>query len=140
MKGIVVLGLLTYRGNNFVIIAADGLQPIAGSSFPTQNDTDMQGFLTKPHIYFLLGGPGSGKDTQAENLVRDYKFKHFSTGELLRTQKEKGGELAKTIDSYMKEGKLLPSSLVVDLLEHGITEGGNRRYLFNGFPRNGENW
>jgi UMP-CMP kinase len=31
-----------------------------------------------------LGGPGSGKDTQAENLIRDYKFKHFSTGELLR--------------------------------------------------------
>jgi adenylate kinase family enzyme len=40
----------------------------------------------------------------------------------------------------MREGKLLPSSLVVDLLEEGIKEGGNRRYLFNGFPRNRENW
>jgi adenylate kinase len=48
--------------------------------------------------------------------VQDYKFKHFSTGELLRLEREKGGELAKTIDSYMKEGKLLPSSLVVDML------------------------
>jgi adenylate kinase family enzyme len=70
----------------------------------------------KPHIFFLLGGPGSGKDTQAQNLVRDYKFKHFSTGELLRLEKEKGGDLAQTIDNYMKEGRLLPSSLVVDLL------------------------
>lgn len=40
----------------------------------------------------------------------------------------------------MKEGKLLPSSLVVDLLESGIASYGNRRYLFNGFPRNKENW
>lgn len=52
-----------------------------------QKDTDSKGFLTKPHIYFLLGGPGSGKDTQAENLIRDYKFKHFSTGELLRMER-----------------------------------------------------
>jgi hypothetical protein len=56
------------------------LQPVAGSSCPTQKETDNKGFLTKPHIFFLLGGPGSGKDTQAENLIRDYKFKHFSTG------------------------------------------------------------
>lgn len=116
------------------------MQHLAGTSLPTQKETDSKGFLTKPHIFFLLGGPGSGKDTQAEKLVQDYKFKHFSTGELLRLEREKGGELAKTIDSYMKEGKLLPSSLVVDLLEAGIAEGGNRRYLFNGFPRNRENW
>ena len=116
------------------------MQPITGSSLQTQKDTDVRGFLTKPHIYFLLGGPGSGKDTQGENLIRDYKFKHLSTGQLLRMQKEKGGEHAKMIDAYMREGKLLPSSLVVDLLEEGIQEGGNRRYLFNGFPRSRENW
>jgi UMP-CMP kinase len=42
--------------------------------------------MTKPHIFFLLGGPGSGKGTQSENLVRDYKFKHLSTGDLLREE------------------------------------------------------
>ncbi len=40
--------------------------------------------LAKPHIFFLLGGPGSGKGTQSENLIRDYKFKHLSSGDLLR--------------------------------------------------------
>jgi len=39
---------------------------------------------------------------------------------LLREEKEKGGELAKQIDSYMKEGKLLPSEIVVKLLKKGI--------------------
>jgi UMP-CMP kinase len=36
----------------------------------------------------------------------------------------------------MKEGKLLPSELVVKLLKKGIETYGNRRYLFDGFPRN----
>jgi adenylate kinase family enzyme len=44
--------------------------------------------LTKPHIFFLLGGPGSGKGTQAEYLIRDYKFKHLSTGDLLREEQQ----------------------------------------------------
>jgi UMP-CMP kinase len=43
--------------------------------------------LSKPHVFFLLGGPGSGKGTQAENLIRDYKFKHLSTGDLLREER-----------------------------------------------------
>ena len=96
--------------------------------------------LSKPHVFFLIGGPGCGKGTQAENLVRDYKVKHLSTGDLLREEMKKGGELAQTIDSYIKEGKLLPSELVVKLLKKGISTYGNRRYLFDGFPRNLENW
>jgi len=40
----------------------------------------------------LLGGPGSGKGTQAENLIRDYRFLHLSTGDLLREERQKGGE------------------------------------------------
>jgi len=31
----------------------------------TQNESHSQGILSKPHIFFLLGGPGSGKGTQA---------------------------------------------------------------------------
>jgi UMP-CMP kinase len=59
-----------------------------------QKDTDNFGLLSKPHVFFLLGGPGSGKGTQAEYLIRDYKFKHLSTGDLLREEKLKGGKLA----------------------------------------------
>jgi len=59
---------------------------------------------------------------------------------LLREEKEKGGDFATQIDSYMKEGKLLPSGLVVKLLKKAVETYGNRRYLFDGFPRNQENW
>ncbi len=112
------------------------MRRICSNSITIQSDSNSHGVLSKPHIFFLLGGPGSGKGTQAENLVRDYKFKHLSTGDLLREEKEKGGELAETIDNYIKEGKLLPSELVVKLLKNAIHTNGNRRYLFDGFPRN----
>lgn len=55
-----------------------------GKSNDIQNENSTTGQLTKPHVFFLLGGPGSGKGTQADNLIRDYKFKHLSTGDLLR--------------------------------------------------------
>lgn len=70
---------------------------ITSTTFSIQKDTDNFGLLSKPHVFFLLGGPGSGKGTQAEYLIRDYKFKHLSTGDLLREEKQKGGELAQTI-------------------------------------------
>jgi adenylate kinase family enzyme len=35
---------------------------------------------------YILGGPGSGKGTQCERLVRDYKFEHISVGDVMRTE------------------------------------------------------
>lgn len=35
-------------------------------------------------IIFVLGGPGCGKGTQCDILVKNYKFIHLSTGDLLR--------------------------------------------------------
>ena len=103
-----------------------------------ENRTEIktEGPLAKPHLFFLLGGPGAGKGTQAENLVRDYGFKHLSTGDLLREERKNKGELSEQIDQYIKEGKLLPSELVVKLLKKNIEANGKRRYLIDGFPRN----
>lgn len=64
----------------------------------------------------------------------------MSTGDLLREEQQKGGELGNTIESYIKEGKLISSDLVVQLIENSISTYGNRRYLLDGFPRNQENW
>ena len=37
-----------------------------------------------------LGGPGSGKGTQCDKLVRDFKFKHISVGDLFRAEIKDG--------------------------------------------------
>lgn len=42
---------------------------------------------TKPEIIFVLGGPGSGKGTQCDLIVKKYEFAnllHISTGDVLR--------------------------------------------------------
>ena len=44
------------------------------------------------------------------------------------------------IENLIKEGKLVPSDLVVQLLRKNFGRLGNRRYLIDGFPRNNENW
>ena len=45
----------------------------------------------------LFGPPGAGKGTQCEKLKNDLKFNHLSTGDLLRAEVAKGGELAAEI-------------------------------------------
>lgn len=42
--------------------------------------------LSKSKIVFLLGGPGSGKGTQSDLLIKDYGYKHISTGDLFREE------------------------------------------------------
>ena len=37
-----------------------------------------------PTVYFIMGGPGSGKGTQCAQLVERYGMVHLSAGDLLR--------------------------------------------------------
>lgn len=55
----------------------------------------------KHKIIFVLGGPGSGKGTQCENMVNEFNFTHFSTGDLLRSEVKSGSDLGKEINSYI---------------------------------------
>ena len=34
--------------------------------------------LPKPQIIFVLGGPGSGKGTQCEKIVKNYNYTHWA--------------------------------------------------------------
>ncbi|KAK5970173.1 hypothetical protein GCK32_020839, partial [Trichostrongylus colubriformis] len=44
--------------------------------------------LKKAHvpIFFIVGGPGSGKGTQCEKIVAKYGLSHLSSGDLLRDE------------------------------------------------------
>ncbi|KAK4998721.1 bifunctional uridylate/adenylate kinase [Elasticomyces elasticus] len=91
-------------------------------------------------VIFVLGGPGSGKGTQCANLVRDYGFKHLSAGDLLREEQDRpGSEFGDMIKEYIKDGKIVPMEVTVQLLENAIKatieEDKNRKFLIDGFPR-----
>lgn len=84
----------------------------------------------------IFGAPGSGKGTQSDKIVEKYGLDHVSTGDVLRGEIKNGTQLGKTAEGYMKEGKLLPDELIVDMLASRLDslEGG-RGVIFDGFPR-----
>lgn len=45
--------------------------------------------MEKHRVLFVLGGPGSGKGTQCENMKNRFGYVHFSTGDLLREEVKK---------------------------------------------------
>jgi len=86
-------------------------------------------------IVFVLGGPGSGKGTQCDLMVEKYGFGHFSAGDLLRAEVASGSDLGKELESIMKEGKLVPSSVTIRLLKKAIAGFDGNKVLVDGFPR-----
>jgi len=91
-------------------------------------------------VIFVLGCPGSGKGTQSANLVRDYGFRHLSAGDLLREEQDRPeSEFGQMIKDDIKEGRIVPSEVTIQLLENAmnatIEDNGNRRFLVDGFPR-----
>ena len=93
----------------------------------------------RPKIIFVLGGPGAGKGTQCAKLAAEFGIKHLSAGELLREEKLKPTENGRLIDSYLKEGKIVPVEISLNLLRGAIEQLKWNRYLIDGFPRNWDN-
>ncbi|KAI3959969.1 hypothetical protein MKW92_010743 [Papaver armeniacum] len=91
-------------------------------------------------IIFVLGGPGSGKGTQCKMIVHKYdQFCHLSVGDLLRLEQESGSEHGTMIKNCIKEAKLAPSEIVVDLILKAMKRSGKKKFLIDGFPRSEEN-
>lgn len=86
-------------------------------------------------IYFVLGGPGSGKGTQCSKLVENFGFDHFSAGELLRAEVKSGSEQGQMIDEIIKEGKIVPGDITISLLKKAIKDSKAPGVLIDGFPR-----
>jgi len=85
-------------------------------------------------IILFIGAQASGKGTQAKIIAGKKGLAHISTGDLLRGAT---GELKKIADSYMAEGKLAPSKLMVDLLKERIKQPDCKNgIILDGFPRN----
>ncbi|WP_145197080.1 nucleoside monophosphate kinase [Thalassoglobus polymorphus] len=101
----------------------------------------------KPNVVFVLGGPGTGKGTMCELAEAQLGWTHLSIGELLRKEREAGGETAVTIEDFITSGKLVPNEIVVTLLKNAMETvtrtTGKNNFLLDGFPRslaNLEGW
>ena len=84
----------------------------------------------------LLGGPGAGKGTQANNIKDKFGIPQISTGDMLRAAVKAGTELGKEAKGYMDAGKLVPDEVIIGLVKERIKEPDcEKGFLFDGFPR-----
>lgn len=87
-------------------------------------------------IVFVLGGPGSGKGTQCEQIVKEFGYAHLSTGDLLRAEVKKATPLGIQLEADMKEGKMVPLEITLGLLKSAMMENRSAPgFLIDGFPR-----
>ncbi len=84
-------------------------------------------------IVILLGSPGSGKGTQSQSLAQKYGFKHLATGDIFRAEIKSQTSIGVKAQDYLKSGKLVPDSIVIEMVAGKIETGG--KYLLDGFPR-----
>ncbi len=84
----------------------------------------------------LLGGPGSGKGTQAERLCAEFRLPHIATGDLFRENLRQATDLGKLAQTYMDRGELVPDDVTEAMVEARLarpdTQGG---FILDGFPR-----
>lgn len=84
----------------------------------------------------ILGAPGSGKGTQARFLEERYKIPHISTGDILREAVTQGTELGREAKSYIANGKLVPDSVIIDIIAERLKGVDCKRgFILDGFPR-----
>lgn len=89
-----------------------------------------------PGPILLLGAPGAGKGSQAQELIKLWGIPHISTGALLRANVEQGTELGKLAAPIMQCGGLVPDSLVKDMVAARLTEPDTANgFILDGFPR-----
>lgn len=84
----------------------------------------------------LFGPPGAGKGTQSENLINKYGLVHLSTGDILRTEINRGTDLGKKAKEVMDRGELVSDAIVIDMIEVKLDENPHAKgFIFDGFPR-----
>ncbi len=84
----------------------------------------------------LFGPPGAGKGTQSENLISKYGLVHLSTGDILRSEIDRGTALGKKAKEIMDKGELVSDDIVIGMIESKLDDNTNAKgFIFDGFPR-----
>lgn len=89
-------------------------------------------------IFFIVGGPGSGKGTQCDKIVAKYGLTHLSSGDLLRAEVKSGSPRGSELNKLMENGELVPLEIVLDLVKEAMLQAvakGSKGFLIDGYPR-----
>ena len=85
----------------------------------------------------ITGPPGSGKGTQADNIVKNFNSYKISTGDLLRVEMKKNTDLGKEIKTEIDRGSLVSDDIINNLIVKILSSMKNiNGLIFDGYPRN----
>ena len=88
------------------------------------------------NLIIFLGPPGAGKGTQAVTIAKEKNLAHISTGDMLREHVSNETKLGKIAKTLLDEGKLVPDSLVIEMLQERLLSNDCvNGAILDGFPR-----
>jgi adenylate kinase len=84
----------------------------------------------------MLGAPGAGKGTQAEQFAREHEIPKISTGEILREAVREGTEIGSRARAAMDRGELVSDDLIVGIVRERLDRpDAQNGFVLDGFPR-----
>jgi adenylate kinase family enzyme len=95
-----------------------------------------------PMAYVFIGRSGSGKGTQVQSLLDEFKkknvkFLHIETGALLREYAKGDSYVQKIVRDLIGTGQLAPDPVIIGLWINYIVKNftGTEQLIFDGAPR-----
>ena len=82
----------------------------------------------------MLGGPGSGKSTYTEYLIRHFQINRIYPGGMLRKEVENNTEIGQRVKDIISKGQFVPNQIVLDLIKDKVNKSPNG-YVLDGWPR-----
>ena len=84
----------------------------------------------------MLGPPGAGKGTQAEQIARSRGIPKISTGDTLRGAVRAGTPVGLRAKATMDRGELVSDDVVIDIVRERLGQPDTSRgFVLDGFPR-----
>jgi adenylate kinase len=114
---------------------------VSADQLPGGADITVPGRIARPPArpsvdVVLLGGPGSGKGTQASRFAELLGVPHISTGELFRENLAEQTELGRLAKSYMDHGELVPDDITEAMVRERLSRPDTERgFILDGYPR-----
>lgn len=95
---------------------------------------------SKMKTVWIIGGPGCGKGTQCDRIIKKYGFVHLSSGDLLREEVASGSPRGAELQELMSKGLFVPTDVVLSLIKERIEKAkaenpGTKGVLIDGYPR-----
>lgn len=84
----------------------------------------------------VLGSPGVGKGTYAQELVKELGLAHISSGDLFREHIRNKTKLGIEADKHISIGHLVPDELTIAMIKERLSQPDCKKgFVLDGFPR-----